>query len=99
MCSGVVKVMVLPLTEATSFTSLIGLPDRENQSSASGNGSSAGSEGLCLCQTARSVAQIVAVVGLPQRVGGLLQLPGREVCCSALSRYERPTAGPLAPVP
>src|SRR5258707_2528936 len=96
MCSGVVKVMVLPLTEATSFTSLIGLPDRENQSSASGNGSSAGSEGLCLCQTARSVAQIVAVVGCPPRLGMLGQLPAKYVFLSGIKNL--PARKPL-PIP
>jgi hypothetical protein len=70
MCSGVVKVITLPLTDAMRLTSLMGRPERLNQVSELGNGSSMiESVGLCRMNTARSDAQIVTLVGAPLRVG------------------------------
>ena len=73
MCSGVVNVTTLPLTEATSLTSAMGRPERLNQPLASGKGSSTGSAGSWSCQTTRSLAQILAAVGAPFRPGRLRQ--------------------------
>src|SRR6267378_1033243 len=73
MCSGGVKVIALPFTDAMRLTSLMGRPERLNQVSELGNGSSMiESVGLCRMNTARSEAQIVTLVGAPLRVGRLV---------------------------
>ena len=69
---GDVKVTVLPLIEAISFSSFKGRFTRLNQVSESGNGSSPGSLGLWSMNTTRSEAKISADVGEPFLFGNAI---------------------------
>jgi hypothetical protein len=97
MCSGVVNVMVFPLTDATSFTSAIGRPARLNHDSESGKGSSVFDwDGLWRWKTVRSLAQMVAFVGTPLRFGSGVHI---DVLYSSESRSTNCPAANPAPLP
>src|SRR5262245_8743633 len=99
MCSGVVKVITLPLTDAMRLTSLIGRPERLNQVSESGNGSSMiESVGLCRMNTARSDAQMVTLVGAPLRGGRLVHAAALYSLASTSTNWAAAKPAALATV-
>src|SRR5258708_39499420 len=97
MCSGGVKVITVPLTDAMRLTSLTGRPERLNQVSELGNGSSMiESVGLCRMNTARSDAQIVTLVGAPLRVGRLVHAAASYSLASTSTNWPRAESAGVA---